>query len=140
MTMKVLYFTENQRGWLSEDQANDKLNRLLHPGKDNFGFPYCAGGGLPDPQFGGGHSCQEFTPPIAQLGPHTAPLGVRFYTGKMFPAQYRNAAFIARHGAWNKSKKIAGDFVVPKPTPPRTVPPIQPLLPASPAPITYTAP
>jgi glucose/arabinose dehydrogenase len=41
---KVLYFTENQRDWLSEEQPNDKLNRLLHPGKDNFGFPYCGGG------------------------------------------------------------------------------------------------
>ena len=127
-TQKVLYFTENQRDWLSEDQPNDKLNRLLHPGKDNFGFPYCAGGDLPDPQFGWGHSCQEFTPPVAQLGPHTAPLGVRFYTGKMFPAQYRNAAFIARHGAWNKSKKIGGDVVVAKLNPDGTVRSIEPFI------------
>jgi glucose/arabinose dehydrogenase len=68
-TMKVLYFTENQRDWLSEDQPNDKLNRLPHPGQDNFGFPYCDGGDIPDPQFGWGHSCNEFTKPIAQLGP-----------------------------------------------------------------------
>ena len=113
-SFKQLYFTENQRDWLSEEQPNDKLNRLANPGKDNFGFPYCQGGDVPDPQFGWGHSCDEFTKPIAQLGPHSAPLGMRFYTGKMFPAQYRNAIFIARHGSWNRSKKIGGDIVVAK--------------------------
>jgi glucose/arabinose dehydrogenase len=111
-TLKQLYFTENQRDWLSEDQPNDKLNRLANPGKDNFGYPYCHGGDIPDPQFGWGHSCDEFTKPVAQLGPHSAPLGMRFYTGKMFPAQYHNTIFIARHGSWNKTKKIGGDIVV----------------------------
>jgi glucose/arabinose dehydrogenase len=109
---KVLYFTENQRDWLSEDQPNDKLNRMLHPGSDNFGYPYCHGGDIPDPQFGWGHSCDEFTKPVAQLGPHSAPLGMRFYTGHMFPAKYRDAIFIARHGSWNKTHKIGGDVVV----------------------------
>ena len=109
---KILYFTENQRDWLSEDQPNDKLNRLLHPGQDNFGYPYCAGGDILDPQFGWGRSCAEFTKPVAQLGPHSAPLGMRFYTGHMFPSQYRNAVFIARHGSWNKTHKIGGDIVI----------------------------
>jgi glucose/arabinose dehydrogenase len=109
---KVLYFTENQRDWLSEDQPNDKLNRLLHPGQDNFGYPYCHGGDILDPQFGWGRSCNEFTKPVAQLGPHSAPLGMRFYTGHMFPGQYRNTIFIARHGSWNKTHKIGGDVVI----------------------------
>jgi glucose/arabinose dehydrogenase len=127
-TMKVLYFTENQRDWLSEDQPQDKLNRLLHPSQDNFGFPYCAGGDIPDPLFGWGHSCDEFTKPIAQLGPHTAPLGMRFYTGKMFPKEYRNAIFIARHGSWNRSKKIGGDVVVARLNPDGTVKSIEPFI------------
>ena len=126
--LKQLYFTENQRDWLSEDQPNDKLNRLANPGKDNFGFPYCAGGDILDPQFGWGHSCDEFTKPVAQLGPHTAPLGMRFYTGKMFPAQYKNAVFIARHGSWNKSKKIGGDIVVAKLNPDGTVRSVEPFI------------
>ncbi len=109
---KVLYFTENQRDWLSEDIPQDKLNRLLHPGKDNFGFPYCHQGDIPDQEFGWGHSCDEFTKPVALLGPHSAPLGMRFYTGHMFPAEYRNQIFIARHGSWNRTKKIGGDIVV----------------------------
>jgi glucose/arabinose dehydrogenase len=109
---KKLYFTENQRDWLSEDIPQDKLNRLDHPGQDNFGFPYCHEGDIPDPEFGWGHSCDEFTKPIALLGPHSAPLGMRFYTGHMFPAEYRNQIFIARHGSWNRTKKFGGDIAV----------------------------
>src|SRR5580658_63808 len=109
---KKLYFTENQRDWLSEDIPQDKLNRLDHPGQDNFGFPYCHEGDILDPEFGWGHSCDEFTKPIALLGPHSAPLGMRFYTGHMFPAEYRNQIFIARHGSWNRTHKIGGDIVV----------------------------
>jgi glucose/arabinose dehydrogenase len=109
---KVLYFTENQRDWLSEEAPQDKLNRLLHPGKDFFGFPYCHQGNLPDQQFGWGHDClKEVTQPIALLGPHSAPLGARFYTGHMFPAEYHNVLFVARHGSWNKTQKIGGDII-----------------------------
>jgi glucose/arabinose dehydrogenase len=125
---KVLYFTENQRDWLSENEPNDKLNRLLHPGQDNFGYPYCAGGDILDPQFGWGRSCDEFTKPVAQLGPHSAPLGLRFYTGHMFPARYHNAIFIARHGSWNKSHKIGGDIVVAWLNPNGTVRSVEPFI------------
>ncbi len=111
---KQLYFTENSRDWLSEDIPEDKLNRLTQPGKDNFGYPYCHQGNIADQEFGWGHSCDEFTKPIALLGPHSAALGMRFYTGNMFPSEYRNAIFIARHGSWNRTKKIGGDIVVAK--------------------------
>ena len=67
--------------------AERQAQPAAHPGQDNFGFPYCDGGDIPDPQFGWGHSCNEFTKPVAQLGPHSAPLGMRFYTGNMFPAR-----------------------------------------------------
>ena len=107
-----LYFTENSRDWLSEDIPEDKLNRLTQPGKDNFGFPYCHQGNIPDQEFGWGRSCAEFTKPVTLLGPHAAPLGMRFYTGSMFPAQYRNAIFVARHGSWNRSQKFGGDIAV----------------------------
>ena len=113
-TLKQLYFTENSRDWLSEDVPEDKLNRVTQPGKDNFGYPYCHQGNIPDQEFGWGHSCDEFTKPIALLGPHAAPLGMRFYTGKMFPAEYRGAIIVARHGSWNRSKKAGGDLALVK--------------------------
>ena len=109
---KQLYFTENSRDWLSEDIPEEKLNRLTQPGKDNFGYPYCHQGNIADQEFGWGHSCDEFTKPIALLGPHTVALGMRFYTGNSFPSEYRNAIFIARHGSWNRTKKLGGDIVV----------------------------
>jgi len=111
---RQLYFTENSRDWLSEDIPEEKLNRLTQPGKDNFGYPYCHQGNIADQEFGWGHSCDEFTKPIALLGPHTAALGMRFYTGNTFPSEYRNAIFIARHGSWNRTKKLGGDIVVAK--------------------------
>jgi glucose/arabinose dehydrogenase len=77
----------------------------------NFGFPYCHQGNIADPEFGWGHNCDEFTQPIALLGPHSAPLGMRFYTGHMFPAEYSNAIFIARHGSWNRTNIFGGDIV-----------------------------
>jgi glucose/arabinose dehydrogenase len=108
---KQFYFTDNGRDWLSEDAPSDELNRVTKMGED-FGAPYCYQGNLPDTQFGWGHSCDEFTAPITLLGPHVAPLGMRFYSGRMFPKEYRDAIFIARHGSWNRTKKIGGDVVV----------------------------
>jgi glucose/arabinose dehydrogenase len=101
---KELWFTENQRDWLGEDQPEDKLNRAQRAGL-NFGFPYCHGGDTLDPEFGKGHSCSEFTPPAAKVGPHTAPLGMRFYTGGMFPPEYKNRIIMALHGSWNRTQK-----------------------------------
>jgi len=108
---KELWFTDNQRDWLSEDLPNDELNRLSKPGQQHFGFPYCHQGDFADPEFGWGKSCADYVKPAVLLGPHSAPLGMRFYTGKMFPEKYHNAIFVARHGPWNRTKKYAADVV-----------------------------
>jgi glucose/arabinose dehydrogenase len=108
---KQLYFSDNGRDWASEDVPQDELNRVTKTG-EHFGSPYCYQGNFPDPEFGWGRSCSEFTPPIALTGPHSAGLGLRFYTGDMFPKKYKNAIFLARHGSWNRSKKFGGDIVV----------------------------
>jgi glucose/arabinose dehydrogenase len=100
-----LWFTDNGRDMMGDDIPDDKLNRLSHVGED-FGFPYCHGGNVTDPEFGAGHPCSGFTPPVARMGAHVATLGMRFYTGPMFPADYTNNIFIAEHGSWNRSKKI----------------------------------
>ena len=108
-----LYFTDNGRDWLSEELPNDELNRVTRPGQ-NFGAPYCYEGDVPDQVYGWGRSCSEFVPPVGKLGPHAAPLGMRFYTGTMFPGEYRGAIFVARHGSWNKTVKTGGDVAAVK--------------------------
>ena len=110
---KGFYFTEHGRDWLSEDLPEDELNRVTKAGQ-HFGFPYCHNGTHTDREMGWGHSCEGYEKPVALMGPHSAVLGMRFYTGKMFPSQYQNAIFIARHGSWNRTKKIGGDVVVVK--------------------------
>ncbi|PQV52049.1 sorbosone dehydrogenase family protein [Paraburkholderia sp. BL21I4N1] len=100
-----LWFTDNGRDLLGDDVPDDKLNRAPRVGMD-FGFPYCHGGDTPDPEFGKDHPCSAFTPPVVKLGAHVASLGMRFYNGAMFPAEYRNNIFIAEHGSWNRSKKV----------------------------------
>jgi glucose/arabinose dehydrogenase len=107
---KQLYFSDNGRDWMSEDVPEDELNRVTKVG-EHFGAPYCHQGNILDPEFGWGRSCSEFTPPIMLTGPHSAGLGLRFYTGNMFPAKYKNAIFLARRGSWNKSKKFGGDVI-----------------------------
>jgi glucose/arabinose dehydrogenase len=107
---KELYFTDNGRDWLSEELPNDELNRVTKIGQ-HFGYPYCHQGDIPDNEFGWGKSCSDFVPPVAKLGPHSASLGMRFYTGTMFPQKYRGGIFVARHGSWNKSSKIGGDVI-----------------------------
>jgi glucose/arabinose dehydrogenase len=101
---RELWFTDNGRDWLGDELPADELNHAPRAGM-HFGFPYCHQGDLPDPEFGRGRKCAEFQAPAQKLGPHVAALGMRFYTGTMFPAEYRNQIFIAEHGSWNRSKK-----------------------------------
>jgi glucose/arabinose dehydrogenase len=102
---RELWFTSNGRDWLGDDSPPDTLNHAAKQGS-NFGYPYCHGGTIADPEFGRKRACNEFTAPAQNLGPHVAALGMRFYTGAQFPAAYRNQIFIAEHGSWNRSKKI----------------------------------
>lgn len=102
---RVLWFTDNGRDMLGDDSPPDELNRVARAGL-HFGYPFCHGGEVADPEFGARRKCSEFEPPAQKLGPHVASLGMRFYTGTMFPAEYRNQIFIAEHGSWNRSRKI----------------------------------
>lgn len=99
-----LWFNDHGRDLMGDDMPSDELNHAVRPGL-NFGYPYCHQGDTPDPEFGRKRSCSEFTPPAFKQGGHVAPNGLKFYTGKMFPAAYRDRIFIAQHGSWNRSKK-----------------------------------
>lgn len=100
-----LWFTDNGRDMLGNDLPAGELNRVEDEGA-HFGFPYCHAGEVADPDFGAQRQCSEFVPPAQKLGPHVAPLGFLFYTGDMFPPEYRNQVLIAEHGSWNRTKKI----------------------------------
>ena len=108
---KELWFTNMGRDWAGEDLPNDTLNRLVRPKGMNFGYPHCHQGDWLDPEFGKGRSCDEFDKPVLKLGAHVSPLGMRFYTGSQFPAEYKGNIFIAEYGSWNRTKK-AGYQVV----------------------------
>lgn len=100
-----LWFTDNGRDWLGDDSPACELNHAPKDGM-HFGYPYCHQGDLPDPKFGEKYPCSDFTPPVQQLGPHSAPLGLEFYTGNQFPDTYKHQVIIAEHGSWNRSTKI----------------------------------
>ena len=102
---KELWFTDNGRDLLGDDIPPDELNHAPRIGL-HFGFPYCFAGDIKDPEFGDRKPCSAFEPPAQKLGPHVASIGMRFYTGKMFPEEYRNQIFIAEHGSWNRSTPI----------------------------------
>jgi glucose/arabinose dehydrogenase len=102
---KELWFTDNGRDWMGDDMPVDELNHAPREGM-HFGFPYVHQGDVLDPEFGKGKKMEEFTPPARKLGPHVASLGMRFYTGEMFPEEYRGHIFIAEHGSWNRSAPI----------------------------------
>ncbi len=100
-----LWFTDNGRDMMGDDMPPDELNRAPEQGM-HFGYPYCHGGEIADPELGEGKSCDDYAAPAQKLGPHVAALGVRFYTGTMFPPEYQGQIFLAEHGSWNRSKKI----------------------------------
>lgn len=96
-----LWFADNGRDWMGADEPPDELNRAPVMGL-HFGFPFCHGATLLDPEFGRGRRCADYVPPERALDAHVAALGMRFYTGAMFPAEYRGHIFIAEHGSWNR--------------------------------------
>lgn len=101
---RQLWFTDNGRDWLGEDTPSDELNHATKQA-ENFGYPFCHQGDTLDPVYGKYSNCADFVPPDAKLGPHVASLGMRFYTGKMFPADWQDNIIVAEHGSWNRTEK-----------------------------------
>jgi glucose/arabinose dehydrogenase len=101
---KELWFTDNGRDMLGDNVPSCELNYAPKAGM-HFGYPYCHEGSVKDPEFGNKKPCSDFVAPADKLGPHVAPLGLKFYTGGMFPSSYKNQLIVAEHGSWNRSKK-----------------------------------
>lgn len=108
---KELWFTDHGRDWMGDDTPEDELNRLSRPGQF-FGFPYCHANGVADPDIKKDNACAGVTLPVTTMGPHAANMGAHFYTGNMFPAEYKNALFVARKGSWNRNTKMGYDVLV----------------------------
>ena len=100
-----MWFTDNGRDMLGDNYPPCELNRVVKSNQ-HYGYPYCHGSDISDPEFGGEYDCSDFVKPVQNLGPHVAPLGLKFYTGNMFPDEYKGDLFIAEHGSWNRSKKV----------------------------------
>jgi len=98
---KDLWAVVNGRDLLGDDLPPEELN-LVRKG-DDHGWPYCYGNRIPDPDFGSRERCARTVPDTFEMQAHSAPLGLAFYTGSMFPAEYRDDLFIAFHGSWNRS-------------------------------------
>jgi len=115
---RELWFTDNGRDWAGNAGPEDELNRIPRDQEGaNFGFPYCHANGIPDPDIKRSQPCAGVVMPAALTGPHSAGLGIKFYTGTMFPPEYRNVAFIARRGSWNREQKFGYDVVIARPQP-----------------------
>ena len=102
---KAMWFTDNGRDGLGDNMPPDELNTAPRPGL-HFGYPYCHAGTITDPEFGADHPCANYTAPAQTLGPHVAALGLKVYSGSMFPPEYRHQIFIAEHGSWNRSQPL----------------------------------
>lgn len=102
---KTLYFTDNGRDWMGDDIPFCELNHAPTANM-NFGYPYCHSGLYMDTDIKTTKTCDDFTKPLQNLGPHVAPLGMIFYTGEQFPAIYKNAILIAEHGSWNRNEPL----------------------------------
>ena len=101
-----MYFSDNGRDWLGDDSPSCELNVVDKEGSF-YGYPYKHAKDVIDPEFGNMIPTvnKEFVDPIAELGPHVAPLGIAFYDNDIFPKKYKNSIFVALHGSWNRSKK-----------------------------------
>lgn len=114
-TTGELWFSDNGRDSLGDDLPPDEINRVTATGQ-NFGFPRCHGNGIADPTYAPQGGCANFNyvKPVVALGAHVAALGLRFYTGDMFPAQYKNQIFVAEHGSWNSTMKVGAKITLAK--------------------------
>jgi glucose/arabinose dehydrogenase len=107
---KEMWFTDHGRDWMGDNEPEDELNHMTKV--DSFyGFPYCHAQGIADRDFKKANACDGVTLPATTMGPHAAAMGVHFYTGSMFPPEYKNVMFVARKGSWNRTQKFGYDVV-----------------------------
>ena len=98
----TIWATDNGRDWLGDDLPPEEVNDLGANG-GNAGWPYCYGNRIPDGSQSKTYDCSKTIAPAVEMQGHSAPLGLLFYNGEMFPAEYRGNLFVTFHGSWNRS-------------------------------------
>jgi glucose/arabinose dehydrogenase len=101
----ALWASQNERDNLGDDVPAEELN-ILTPGGvvEHFGWPYCYENRVPNPEYADPGRCVGTVVPALEMQAHSAPLGMVFYNGEQFPAEYRGDLFLAFHGSWNRSE------------------------------------
>jgi glucose/arabinose dehydrogenase len=97
----ALWAVVNGRDWLGDDLPPDILVKVVRGGF--YGWPYCYGTRIPDPDFHKPERCREMVPPALEIQAHSAPLGMAFARGATLPPRYQGGVFVAFHGSWNRS-------------------------------------
>jgi glucose/arabinose dehydrogenase len=101
----VLWAAVNERDELGDDLVPDYITSVKEGAF--YGWPWSYFGQHPDPRMKADprpDMVQKAIVPDYPVGPHTASLGICFYSGSSFPAHYRNGAFVGQHGSWNRSQ------------------------------------
>ncbi len=98
----TIWTTDNGRDWLGDDLPPEEVNDLGARG-GNAGWPYCYGKRIPDRSQSQDYDCSKTLAPAVEMQAHSAPLGLLFYQGEMFPPDYRGSLFVTFHGSWNRS-------------------------------------
>jgi glucose/arabinose dehydrogenase len=97
----ALWASDNGRDLLGDDLPPDEINRIVDGG--DYGWPYCYGARIPDPELGSFQRCTTTLPAAVELPAHSAPLGIAFGAGLSFPERFRQMLLVAYHGSWNRS-------------------------------------
>lgn len=96
-----LWASNNGRDRLGDDLPPEEINHIVKGG--DYGWPYCYGQRIPDPDFGSLERCQATLPPAVEMQAHSAPLGIAFGFGLDVAERYRSMLYVAFHGSWNRS-------------------------------------
>ena len=98
---------------MCDDIPPGEINRQTAMGQ-NFGAPWYGGGSVRVSDFGYDEMevPVEVVFPVSETVAHAAELGMMFYTGDMFPEEYKNAIFSAQHGSWNRTEPVGARVMV----------------------------
>ena len=106
-----LWWTDNQVDGMGDGIPPGEINHQTAAGQ-HFGHPWYGGGSVRTNEYANEEVPVDVVMPAVETDAHAADLGMSFYSGKMFPAEYKNAIFSAQHGSWNRTDPIGARVMV----------------------------